>query len=94
MANFVGSIAARGWFGEKVGVDVDNEGLSDAPPLKILSSGFVHPSAVQAVGMLGLGQGRVARLASDTVGRLDLRALERELRGAGGPTIVIANAVR
>ncbi len=92
MANFVGLTAARGWFGERVGVDIDGEGLSDAPPLKILSSGFVHPSAVQAVGMLGLGQGRVARLTSDSVGRLDLGALERELRGAEVPAIVIANA--
>jgi glutamate/tyrosine decarboxylase-like PLP-dependent enzyme len=92
MANFVGLIAARGWFGERVGVDVDNEGLSEAPPLKILSSGVVHPSAVQAVGMLGLGQGRVDRLTSDSVGRLDLGALDRELRGAKAPAIVIANA--
>jgi glutamate/tyrosine decarboxylase-like PLP-dependent enzyme len=91
MANFVGLIAARAWVGERVGVDVDNEGLWKAPPPKILSSGFVHPSAIQAVGMLGLGQGRVVRLTRDSVGRLDLRALERELHGAG-PAIVIANA--
>ncbi len=92
MANFVGLTAARSWFGERVGVDADSEGLFDAPPPKILSSGFVHPSAVQAVGMLGLGQGRVEKLTSDSVGRLDLAALERELRGAAGPSIVIANA--
>ncbi len=91
MANFVGLIAARSWFGERVGVDVDEEGLPGAPPLKILSSGFVHPSAVQAVGMLGLGQGRVTRLASDSAGRLDLGALERELQERE-PAIVIANA--
>jgi glutamate/tyrosine decarboxylase-like PLP-dependent enzyme len=91
MANFVGLIAARSWFGEKVGIDVDDEGLSGAPPPKILSSGFVHPSAVQAVGMLGLGQGRVTRLSSNPAGRLDLGALERELQKAG-PAIVIANA--
>jgi glutamate/tyrosine decarboxylase-like PLP-dependent enzyme len=91
MANFVGLIAARSWFGERVGVDVDREGLAGAPPLKILSSGFVHPSAVQAAGMLGLGQGRVARLTRDSVGRLDVGALERELKGPD-PAIVIANA--
>jgi glutamate/tyrosine decarboxylase-like PLP-dependent enzyme len=92
MANFVGLIAARGWFGERVGIDVDSVGLSQASPPKILSSGFVHPSAVQAVGMLGLGQERVARLTSDSVGHLDLGALERELREADAPAIVIANA--
>jgi glutamate/tyrosine decarboxylase-like PLP-dependent enzyme len=92
MANFVGLTAARGWAGERVGVDVDGDGLFEAAPPRILSSGFVHPSAVQAVGMLGLGQGRVTRLASDSIGHLDLGALERELREAEGPAIVIANA--
>jgi glutamate/tyrosine decarboxylase-like PLP-dependent enzyme len=42
--------------------------------------------------MLGLGQDRVTRLSSDPVGRLDLGALERELRDAKSPAIVIANA--
>jgi glutamate/tyrosine decarboxylase-like PLP-dependent enzyme len=92
MANFVGLTAARSWFGDRIGVDVDSEGLFEAPAPTILSSGFVHPSAVQAVGMLGLGQDRVTRLSSDPVGRLDLGALERELLGAKSPAIVIANA--
>jgi glutamate/tyrosine decarboxylase-like PLP-dependent enzyme len=58
----------------------------------ILSSGYLHPSAVQAIGMLGLGRANIRRLTRDGVGRLDLAALEHELHRAGGPAIVIANA--
>jgi glutamate/tyrosine decarboxylase-like PLP-dependent enzyme len=58
----------------------------------VLSSGYVHPSAVQAIGMLGLGRSTVRRLARDGVGRLDLEALQAALTQARGNAIVIANA--
>jgi glutamate/tyrosine decarboxylase-like PLP-dependent enzyme len=61
-------------------------------PALILSSGYLHPSDVQAVGMLGFGRGSIRRLVRDDVGRLDLVTLERELKQASAPVIVIANA--
>ena len=81
MANFVALAAARNWWGERQGVDVEHDGLGRVPPPVILSSGYLHPSAVQAVGMLGFGRGNIRRLARDDVGRLDLAALESELHG-------------
>lgn len=92
MANFVGLAAARNWWGEDRGIDVEEEGLAGAPPPAIFSSGYLHPSAVQAIGMLGLGRANIRRLTVDKVGRLDLDALEGEMREADGPAIVIANA--
>jgi glutamate/tyrosine decarboxylase-like PLP-dependent enzyme len=92
MANFVALAAARNWWGESQGVDVEQAGVGGLPPAVILSSGYLHPSAVQAVGMLGFGRGNIRRLARDDVGRLDLVALESELEGAAAPAIVIANA--
>jgi glutamate/tyrosine decarboxylase-like PLP-dependent enzyme len=92
MANFVALAAARNWWGEHQGVDVEQEGVGRLAPAVILSSGYLHPSAVQAVGMLGFGRESIRRLARDDVGRLDLAALERELEQAGAPAIVIANA--
>jgi glutamate/tyrosine decarboxylase-like PLP-dependent enzyme len=92
MANFTCLLAARSRWAEHHGVDVEQEGLADLPAAPILSSAYVHPSAVQAVGMLGLGQGRVRRLARDGAGRLDLEALEREPAASQSPAIVIANA--
>jgi glutamate/tyrosine decarboxylase-like PLP-dependent enzyme len=91
MANFVALAAARNWWGERHGVDVEADGVAKLPPPWILSSGYLHPSVVQAVGMLGFGRGNIRRLARDDVGRLDLAALERELKTAGS-AIVVANA--
>jgi glutamate/tyrosine decarboxylase-like PLP-dependent enzyme len=92
MANFVALAAARNWWAELQGVDVEQEGVGGLAPAVILSSGYVHPSAIQAVGMLGFGRGNIRRLARDDVGRLDLVALERELEQTAAPAIVIANA--
>jgi glutamate/tyrosine decarboxylase-like PLP-dependent enzyme len=92
MANFTCLTAARSWWAEGHGVDADEAGLAGLPPPPILSSGYIHPSAVQAVGMLGLGRGSVRRFARDGAGRLDTDALERELTAlAGERPIVIAN---
>jgi glutamate/tyrosine decarboxylase-like PLP-dependent enzyme len=92
MANFVGLAAARNSWAERHGVDVEEAGLAGLSAPVILSSGYFHPSAAQAVGMLGLGRGNVRRLARDGVGRLDLDALRRELEAAGERAIVVANA--
>jgi glutamate/tyrosine decarboxylase-like PLP-dependent enzyme len=92
MANFVGLAAARNWWAEQLGVDVEEKGLGGLLTPAIFSSGYVHSSAVQAVGMLGLGRGNVRRLAKDGVGRLDVDALSRELAAAETPAILIGNA--
>ena len=48
----------------------------------ILSSGYLHPSAIQAIGMLGFGRANIRTLSADDVGRLDLDALRSELDAA------------
>jgi glutamate/tyrosine decarboxylase-like PLP-dependent enzyme len=92
MANFVGLAAARNWWAEKRGVDVEEEGMAALAAPAILSSGYIHPSAVQAIGMLGLGRGNIERLSRDDAGRLDLEALERRLGEVDGPAILVGNA--
>jgi glutamate/tyrosine decarboxylase-like PLP-dependent enzyme len=93
MANFSGLVAARSWWAEQHGVDVDEQGFGGLPQAPVFSSGYLHPSARQAIGMLGLGRAHTSILARDAVGRLDLSALERELDALGdAPAIVIANA--
>ena len=91
MANFSGLLGARSWWTERHGIDVSGVGLAGAPRPRILTSGYVHPTAVQSLDMLGMGRDNVTRLARDGVGRLDLGGLEDELR-TGEPAIVIANA--
>jgi glutamate/tyrosine decarboxylase-like PLP-dependent enzyme len=92
MANFVGLAAARNWWGEQLGVDVEEKGLGGLPSPAIYSSGYIHSSAVQAVGMLGLGRDNIRRLTKDGVGRLDVDALSRELAAGRTPAILIGNA--
>ena len=93
MANFTALAAARQWWGEQHGVDVAKAGLAGLPPVSLFSGGFIHASAVKALGMLGLGYGSVRRLTADAAGRLDLEALERSLESLrGAPAIVLATA--
>ncbi len=92
MANFVALAAARTWYGEQIGVDIDELGLAGVRPPLIVTSGYVHPSAVQAIGMLGLGRGTIARCVRDDAGRVDLAAVDRALADRREPAIVIANA--
>src|SRR5918995_677616 len=93
MANFTGLAAARSWWAERQGVDVDEAGMGGLPAPVILTSGYVHPSAMQALGMLGFGRSNVRKLTRDGVGRLDVEALQGALAELEGkPAIVIANA--
>ena len=54
-ANVVGLAAARRWWALRHGVDVDQHGVAELPAGPIFAGGFLHASAVKAVGMLGLG---------------------------------------
>jgi glutamate/tyrosine decarboxylase-like PLP-dependent enzyme len=93
MANFTGLAAARRWWGERHGIDVDEHGLAGLPAVPVLSSGYIHPSSLKALAMLGVGRGRVQTFTRDAVGRVDLDRLESALRDLGGaPAILIANA--
>jgi glutamate/tyrosine decarboxylase-like PLP-dependent enzyme len=92
-ANFVGLAAARRWWGLQQGVDIDADGFSGLSAVPVFSSGYLHASAVKALGMLGVGRARAQIFSRDSAGRLDLDLLEKALRGLGGkPAIVIATA--
>ena len=93
MANFTALAAARRWWAERHGRDIDRDGFTGLPAVPIFSSGYIHVSATKAIAMLGMGRERVRRLSRDDVGRLDADALETALRDLGGaPAIVVANA--
>jgi glutamate/tyrosine decarboxylase-like PLP-dependent enzyme len=88
-ANFAALAAARQWWAEQHGVDVSESGLAELPQVPILSSRFIHVSALKALAMLGLGRGNVVD-CSGPDGSVDLGRLEDAL--GDGPAIVIANA--
>ena len=92
-ANLVGLAAARRWWGLEQGVDVDERGLAGLPEVPLFAGGFLHASAVKALGILGLGRNRPTILSRDAAGHLDLEAVEAALKVLGGkPAILLATA--
>ncbi len=93
MANFAGLAVARRWWGMQHGLDIDNRGFSGLPPVPVFASGYLHASAVKALGMLGIGRQQPQLVTKDAAGRVDLVGLEVALKALGGkPAILIATA--
>jgi glutamate/tyrosine decarboxylase-like PLP-dependent enzyme len=91
MANFTALAAARRWYGEEHGVDIERDGLAGLPPVPVLTSGYIHASTEKALAMLGIGTGNIRRFERDESGCVDLDALQRALADAG-PALVVATA--
>jgi glutamate/tyrosine decarboxylase-like PLP-dependent enzyme len=91
--NLVGLAAARRWWGLKHGRDVDATGLAGLPAMPVFAGGYLHASAVKALGMLGIGRATPRILTLDAAGRVDLDAVESELRALdGAPAVLVATA--
>ena len=92
-ANFMGLAAARQWWGEQHDRDIGSDGMAGLPAVPVLSSGFIHASALKALAMVGVGRSSVQTFSRDAAGRIDLPALEAALRELGGaPAIIVGNA--
>jgi glutamate/tyrosine decarboxylase-like PLP-dependent enzyme len=75
MANFTCLAAARHALLLRAGWDVEENGLFQAPPIRIVVGEEVHVSLLKALAMLGLGRSRVTRVAADEQGRMKAEAL-------------------
>jgi glutamate/tyrosine decarboxylase-like PLP-dependent enzyme len=84
VANFVGLAAGRHAVLERVGWNVEADGLFGAPPITVIVGNEAHPTLIKALGMLGLGRNRVVRVPVDGQGRLRADALPK----ISGPTII------
>ncbi|WP_441249845.1 pyridoxal phosphate-dependent decarboxylase family protein [Kitasatospora sp. McL0602] len=92
MSNTVGLAIAREWLGERLGVQVAEDGVGALGQVRVLS-GSAHSSVAKALSVLGLGR-TALRVVPTLPGReaVDVAALERELAEADGPCVVVANA--
>ncbi len=88
MANFTALAAARTAMLQRFGWDVEADGLFGAPPLTVVVGEEVHPSAIKALGLLGLGRRRVVRVPADEQGRMRADAFPT----LDGPAIVCVQA--
>jgi glutamate/tyrosine decarboxylase-like PLP-dependent enzyme len=88
MANFTALAAARHVVLERVGWDVEADGLIGAPPVSIVVGAEAHPTLFKSLGLLGFGRERVRRVPVDSQGRMDAQALPP----LEGPSIVCVQA--
>ena len=65
MANFCGLAAARHALLERVGWDVERQGLFGAPPIQVVVGEEVHASLRKALALVGFGRERVLRVPVD-----------------------------
>jgi glutamate/tyrosine decarboxylase-like PLP-dependent enzyme len=92
MANFTAIAAGRHAVLERVGWNVEEDGLVGAPPIAVVVGDEAHVTIFVSLQMLGLGRARVHRVAADEQGRMRPDALRATLARIDGPTIVCAQA--
>jgi glutamate/tyrosine decarboxylase-like PLP-dependent enzyme len=93
MAHVTCLAAARHHVLERAGWNVERNGLSGAPAIRILTSTEQHATVPRAARLLGLGTGCIDMLPCDGEGRLRADALESALKQrAGEPAIVVLQA--
>ena len=88
MAHATALAAARHHVLEQAGHDVERDGLTGAPPIRVLAGAQRHGTLDRALRLLGLGTGCVRPIAVDGEGRMLADELRAELARATGPTIV------
>ena len=92
MANFTCLAAARGEVLRRVGWDVEADGLIGAPPIHVVLGDEAHSTVFSALRYLGLGAGRVVRVAVDAQGRIRADAFADAMAKLEGPIIAVAQA--
>ncbi len=70
MANFSGLAAARSALLQRVGWNVEEDGMFEAPSIRVVVGQEVHVSLLKALSMLGLGRSRVISVPVDGQGRM------------------------
>jgi glutamate/tyrosine decarboxylase-like PLP-dependent enzyme len=90
MAHATALAAARHHVLARAGWDVERDGLTGAPPIRVLAGAERHVTVDRALRLLGLGTACVNPVVADDQGRMRPDALREALAGADGPTIVCA----
>jgi glutamate/tyrosine decarboxylase-like PLP-dependent enzyme len=92
MAHATCLAAARHAVLERVGWDVECDGLAGSPPIRVVAGAKRHVTIDRALRFLGLGNNAVVAVEADSQGRMQLEPLERALQGIDAPTIVCVQA--
>ena len=92
MAHTTGLASARHALLRRRGWDVEVDGLSGAPRIRILTSTEVHATVSRAARLLGMGSKAIEYLPVDDDGRLPPEMLRAKLAESDAPTIVVLQA--
>src|SRR4051812_45558818 len=92
MAHATAMAAARNHVLHEVGWDVEEKGLTGAPPIRVFAGEKAHSTFPRALRFVGLGTGSIERIAADDQGRMRPDALRDALAAHDGPAIVCAKA--
>jgi glutamate/tyrosine decarboxylase-like PLP-dependent enzyme len=92
MAHATALAAARNHVLAEVGWNVERDGLTGAPRIRVLAGEKVHSTLPRALRLVGLGTGSIVPVATDDHGRMRADALRDALTAGDGPTIVCAQA--
>ncbi len=93
MANFTCLAAARHEVLQRVGWDVEHDGVHGAPQVTVVVGEERHDTVDVAVRYLGLGEARSVIVPADEQGRIRVDALRDTLRSLpAGPLIVVLQA--
>lgn len=69
-ANFCGLAAARYRLLKRMGWDINEQGLFDAPKIRIVTGKQAHSTVMKAIGLLGFGKNNVEWVEVDDQGRI------------------------
>ena len=84
VANFTALSAARNTVLQRAGWNCRQDGLIGAPDLQVIVSEEAHPTLLKSLGLAGIGENRVTRVAVDEQGRMRVDTLPE----ITGPSIV------
>ncbi len=92
MAHATALAAARNHVFAQAGWDVERDGLTGAPPIRVLAGEKVHSTLPRALRLIGLGTAALLSVAADEQGRIRPDSLREALASGDGPAIVCAQA--
>jgi glutamate/tyrosine decarboxylase-like PLP-dependent enzyme len=92
MASFTALAAGRHRVLERLGWNVEEDGLIGAPDIAVVVGDEAHVTIHVSLQMLGLGRNRVHKVAADGQGRMRPDALRETLARLDGPVLVCAQS--
>jgi glutamate/tyrosine decarboxylase-like PLP-dependent enzyme len=90
MANLTALCVARNAVLARAGWDLEQGGLSGAPPLRVLMSEEGHATVPNALRMIGIGASQLSLVPADEQGRMILPRLAKELERVGDSPVIVS----